>query len=180
MNESWNAQNNHSTIDYNPHQNHVPNNFVPRPHRQWVRTQYGGHHRYDNSEYTFVLMSYNILAQSLLERHSYLYEACVPQFLDWSHRLNCIRSEILAIRPVILCLQEVQETHLAMIEEALRPMNYAKPLFKKRTSSIYDDGCAIFYNPDYFELLDHHYVEYYQPNVRVSDRFFGSMFIVSI
>lgn len=144
------------------------NNRVLKPHRQWTRTTYGRRFRYDNRGQPFILMSYNILAQSLLERHSYLYGANDSRFLNWSHRLDCITKEILAARPAILCLQEVQDTHLTEIEDALAPMQYAKPLYKKRTSHDYDDGCAIFYNPQYFQLIDYHYVEYFQPNVKAS------------
>lgn len=145
------------------------NNFVPqKPHRQWNRTPFGRYHRYTNREQIFILMSYNILAQSLLEKHSYLYRAHDPQYLDWPHRFECLTKEILALRPAILCLQEVQQSRLDEIADALRSLNYAKPLFKKRTSSDYDDGCAIFYNSQMFELIDHQYVEYFQPDVKVS------------
>lgn len=60
----------------------------------------------------------------------------------------------------------MQQNHLNDIEKALRPLNYAKPLYKKRNGNQ-EDGCAIFYNPHAFELVEHHYVEYFQPNVKV-------------
>lgn len=138
-------------------------NHFQRQRRRWVRTTYGRNFRYHRQGHPFVLMSYNILAQSLLVKHSYLYRRHRAEYLDWSHRLNCLRAEILHAEPAILCLQEVQNTHLMEIENALRPMNYAKPLYKKRTTEEYDDGCAIFHNPELFELVDYQYVEYYQP-----------------
>lgn len=113
-------------------------------------------------------MSYNILAQSLLLKHPHLYHRHNTDWLDWSHRLACIQNEIFAVRPAILCLQEVQFIHLEEIEQALRPLNYAKPLYKQRTGPAYDDGCAIFYDPESFTLLDYQYVEYHQPDVKVS------------
>lgn len=164
-------------------QNYPPSSlfYVPRPHRQWIQTPYGKTFRCGHSDQKFVLMSYNILAQTLLEQHSYLYTEHVSQFLEWTHRLQCIQMEILQLRPAILCLQEVQESHLHQIEHALKPLNYAKPLYKQRTGANYDDGCAIFYNPDFFELIDHHTVEFYQPDVKViSNCFVFDFFFLSI
>lgn len=150
------------------------NNFVEnccwlQPIRQWSHTSFGRNFRYNNRHATtFVLMSYNILAQSLLLKHPYLYNHHNTNCLDWLHRLTCIQREIFTVCPGILCLQEVQDNHLAEIEQALQPLNYTKPLYKQRTGRDYDDGCAIFYNPELFTLLDYHYVEYYQPNIDVS------------
>lgn len=142
-------------------------NHYQRQQRAWIRSTYGRNYRYHRHGHAFVLMSYNILAQSLLNKHSYLYGRNRQEIQEWSHRLKCLRNEILQVGPAILCLQEVQDSHLMEIENALRPMNYTKPLFKKRTTEEYDDGCAIFHNPDLFELIDHQYVEYYQPGVQV-------------
>ncbi|XP_055316619.1 protein angel-like [Sitodiplosis mosellana] len=151
--------------------NCIQNQIFHRRHRTWRRTPYGQTYRYDRNGHPFVLMSYNILAQSLLCKHSHLYTENVAEFLEWPHRLQCIRNEIFEMKPAILCLQEVQQSHLEEIQNALQPMCYAKPLYKKRTSPDYDDGCAIFYDPQFFELIDHHYVEFYQPDVKILDRF---------
>lgn len=148
--------------------NYMQNQILHRPHRIWRRTPYGTTYRYDRYGHTFVLMSYNILAQSLLTKHPHLYTENMAEFLDWPHRLQCIQNEIFEIKPAILCLQEVQDSYLDEIEHALQPMGYTKPLYKKRTSPDYDDGCAIFYMPQQFELIDHHYVEFYQPEIKVS------------
>lgn len=149
----------------------VPNSFCSPPVRKWVRTNYGQHFRYDHHRgQSFVLMSYNILAQSLLTKHSYLYRHHRSEFLDWSHRLKCIKNKILEIKPDILCLQEAQQNHLKDIEIVLQPLNYMKPLYKKRSGDEYDDGCAIFYNSQRFELLAYHYVEYFQPSVKVKSK----------
>lgn len=164
-----------SSFWFNHQLDHNQSQYIQQTHREWVRTPYGSRYRYDKRRgQSFKLMSYNILAQSLLKKHKELYAANVPQYLDWTHRLQCIRNEILEIKPAVLCLQEVKDSHISEIQNALWPMNYEKPLYKKRTASDYDDGCAIFYNAQYFELIDHHYVEYYQPDVNVShiyDRF---------
>ncbi|XP_031626335.1 protein angel-like [Contarinia nasturtii] len=152
--------------------NHTQNQMhVQRNHRRWARTRFGITFRYDRRySHPFKLMSYNILAQTLIEKHPYLYTTHYQPYLEWPHRLQCLRNEILNIKPEILCLQEVQESHLDDIAMALKPMNYDKPLYKQRTGIDYYDGCAIFYNPQLFKLIDHHYVEFYQPGVKVLDR----------
>lgn len=139
-------------------------------HRQWFRTGFGRNYNYNRRNQAFIVVSYNILAQSLIYKNPHLYAGHEPQLLDWSHRLNCITNEISALRPSILTLQEVQEKHLNEIETTLRmkSLHYPKPLYKKRTASDQDDGCAIFYDSTLFQLIDFHYVEYYQPNISVS------------
>lgn len=159
-------------LDYNQRTNHMNNQMFQRQHRNWMRTRYGSTFRY-NQRYSqpFVLMSYNILAQVLLEKHPHLYRNNEPQHLEWNYRLECLKNEILAIRPAILCLQEVQNSHLDEIEMALQPMQYTKPLYKQRTRNGYIDGCAIFYDSQQFQLIDHHYVEFYQPGVKVNVKY---------
>lgn len=116
----------------------------------------------------FTFMSYNILAQDLLQTHPYLYKSCNPKHLEWKFRLDRLASEILAIRPDILCLQEVQQNHIPSILKALSALNF-EHIFKKKTG-MKTDGCAILYNKNVFDLVEKHTVEYYQPNVRVSNR----------
>lgn len=112
-------------------------------------------------------MSYNILSQDNLEKQPQLYAEHNENALVWSHRLRCLRREIECVRPAILCLQEVQDTHLAEIVDAFRQLNYDQPLFKKRNGDQ-SDGCAIFYNRTLFKLIDHHFVEFFQPQISVS------------
>lgn len=116
----------------------------------------------------FTFMSYNILAQDLLQTHPYLYKSCNPKHLEWKFRLDRLASEILAIRPDILCLQEVQQNHIPSILKALSALNF-EHIFKKKTG-MKTDGCAILYNKNVFDLVEKHTVEYYQPNVRYLDR----------
>lgn len=135
--------------------------------RNWCSTSYGEHFQYNKSSQPFILMSYNILAQDLLEAHSNLYQECDAASLKWNHRLRCLKCEIESIKPDILCLQEVQESHLDDIAYALHELRFDEPLYKKRTGGQ-TDGCAIFFNKNLFQLIDHHFVEYYQPDVKVS------------
>jgi len=116
----------------------------------------------------FTLLSYNILAQNLLESHMYLYDRHDRRALTWKHRKSRLQQEILSIQPHILCIQEVQESHLNELKVALRALNLSV-LYKKRTG-FKDDGCAIFYNNKMFNLVEHHSVEYYQPQVQILNR----------
>lgn len=40
------------------------------------------------------VMSYNVLAQDLLESHPYLYQACHEAALDWKYRRQNLLKEI--------------------------------------------------------------------------------------
>lgn len=57
-------------------------------------------------------MSYNVLAQKLIEEHLYLYKRHNPKTLNWQTRWSNLLNEIKTMKPDVLCLQEVQETHL--------------------------------------------------------------------
>lgn len=142
--------------------------MLPRQYRWWSETSFGQHYRPGRHDHRFVIASYNILAQSLLESHSYLYADHAEEHLQWPHRLSRIVAEIMALRPAILTLQEVQLDHLDEIGAALVPLQYTRPLYKKRTAVEQKDGCAIFYDPKKFHLVDHQLVEYYQPSAPVS------------
>lgn len=124
--------------------------------------------RRDPDDVQFTLMSYNILAQDLLEMHEDLYEQHDQVTLSWPHRYDRLLAEINLVRPDILCLQEMQDDHKAQFSSGLSNFKY-EMIFKKRTGDK-PDGCAIFYRRDLFELVDYHDVEYYQPGVKRLDR----------
>lgn len=113
-----------------------------------------------------VFMSYNILAQDLLDCHNFLYQYHDPRALIWSHRYDRLMSEIVEMNPQILCMQEVEEGKLGQLCSGLGQFEYDY-IFKKRTG-YKSDGCAIFYDTSLFDLVEEHSVEYYQPNVEVS------------
>lgn len=134
--------------------------------RRWRNTPAMVRRGPDDLPFTF--MSYNILAQDLLEMHEDLYDQHDAVTLSWSHRYDRLMSEINFIRPDILCLQELQEDHKEQFSSGLANFNY-DIIYKKRTGEK-TDGCAIYYRRDLFELLDKQEVEYYQPNVKRLDR----------
>lgn len=124
-------------------------------------------------ETTFSLMSYNILAQHHVDSQPSLYYDHEPESLQWSHRFNALKMEIDAISPDILCLQEVQQNHLPDIAEHFSDLGYDTSMFKKRTG-LQVDGCAIFYKKDLFDLIECHFVDYFQPDIKVYlKRFFN-------
>lgn len=53
----------------------------------------------NRSGFIFTLMSYNVLAQELLEKHPYLYKRHNPNALDWESRWNNILKEIRICNP---------------------------------------------------------------------------------
>lgn len=151
------------------------------PFRKWVRTPFGQKFKYRRGNHAFLFMSFNILAQSLIDSHQYLYRNHNKRFLEWSNRLHCLQAEICSLQPKILCLQEVQESHLPDLQKALQTLNYsAEPLYKKRTGTNQDDGCAIFYDRNSFELIDHRYVEYFTPHIKVFHNFRNCVIVRNI
>ncbi|XP_055535598.1 protein angel [Wyeomyia smithii] len=116
----------------------------------------------------FTLMSYNILAQDLLEMHPYLYNQHDSVALAWAHRYDRLITEINTINPDILCLQELQDTHKEQFSRGLTNFKY-DVIYKKRTGCK-TDGCAIYYRRDMFNLIDSQGVEFYRPDVKRLDR----------
>lgn len=133
--------------------------------RQWEHTPAWDQFVKSPQGTPFTLLSYNILAQNLLEAHPYLYRHHDGRALPWNYRNYRLVQEILSIKPNILCLQEVQQSHLAMFEQQLSSLDLSV-LYKKRTG-FKDDGCAIFYNHKLFNLIEYHTIEYYQPSCQV-------------
>ncbi|KAI1895495.1 hypothetical protein AGOR_G00106850 [Albula goreensis] len=119
--------------------------------------------------FEFTIMSYNILAQDLLEANQDLYQHCAPEVLAWEFRLQNILREFEQWDADILCLQEVQENHyIEQLHPALSNMGYAC-VYKRRTGTK-TDGCAICYRQTLFSQLSLREVEYYRPQVEMLDR----------
>ncbi|KAK7601615.1 hypothetical protein V9T40_009056 [Parthenolecanium corni] len=114
------------------------------------------------------VVSYNILAQSLLHAHPELYSECNKDYLTWSYRSFLLINELNRFNADILCLQEVEADQLEFFNTQLGEFGY-KGVFKKRTNEK-DDGCAIFYKMDKFNLRECISVEYYQPNINLLNR----------
>ncbi|XP_042319522.1 protein angel homolog 1 isoform X1 [Sceloporus undulatus] len=121
------------------------------------------------SLFEFRVMSYNILAQDLIEQSPHLYMHCHPDILNWSYRLTNLLQEIQHWDPDILCLQEVQENHYwEQLEPALMMMGFTC-VFKRRTGSK-TDGCAICYKQGMFQLITVNPVEFFRPGLDILNR----------
>ncbi|KAJ8709269.1 hypothetical protein PYW07_009095 [Mythimna separata] len=112
----------------------------------------------------FKLMSYNILAQSLLESNSYLFKHNPPPHQDWQYRFDVLFKQIFDQYPDILCLQEVERKYLRIINERLENGGYYGK-YKKKTGVSQIDGCAIYVKRSVFEIQEVTSVEFFQPEL---------------
>jgi len=124
---------------------------------------------YPPNSLKFTVLSYNVLAQHLLEEHSYLYKNTDPEALEWERRSRRILREVKDSKADVLCLQEVQSDHFdSFFVPSLKRLGFTG-IYKKRTGDK-TDGCAIFYRTSKFNLMDTISVEYCKPDVKLLDR----------
>lgn len=111
----------------------------------------------------FRVMSWNILADTAVQDHyETLYRQVPSVFLDWNGRKYKVLKEIEALRPHILCLQEVD--HFEELKEDLRFKGY-DGIFKARTGNRVD-GCATFWLREEFELVESESIEFCELGLR--------------
>nr|XP_037868671.1 protein angel homolog 2 isoform X4 [Bombyx mori] len=122
----------------------------------------------DETTFRFKVVSYNVLAQYLLEYHPYLYIDCSPRNLKWKHRSRRLYQEIRRLSPDILCLQEVQLSHLETFYSKFENIGY-QGVFKQKTGDR-QDGCAIYFKKSLFDLDDQISVEFFQPELPILNR----------
>ncbi|XP_076834010.1 protein angel homolog 1 [Brachyhypopomus gauderio] len=121
------------------------------------------------STFDFSVMTYNILAQDLLEANSELYGHCSEDVLAWDSRFPNILKELQTWEPDIICLQEVQENHfLEQIHPALIEMGY-NCIYKRRTGTK-TDGCAVCYRGERFVQLSVSLLEFRRHDCELLDR----------
>eukprot|EP01047_Picozoa_sp_COSAG01_P053351 COSAG01_NODE_5708_length_4085_cov_6.491972_4_plen_360_part_00 len=100
----------------------------------------------------FRCMSYNILAQSLLEGNLALYPRCPARARRWEWRCARLLAEVARHRPSLLCMQEVEAQHLADLVKPLMERGYAWH-YKQRVGAGQMDGCVSFWLRRDWELL---------------------------
>ncbi|NWI95356.1 ANGE1 protein, partial [Pitta sordida] len=119
--------------------------------------------------FEFRVMSYNILAQDLVEQGLDLYVHCHQDILSWNYRLPNLLQEIQHWDPDVLCLQEVQENHYwEQLEPTFKEMGFA--CFYKRRTGMKTDGCAVCYKRNRFQLISLSPIEYFRPGLDILNR----------
>ncbi|KAL6430602.1 hypothetical protein ACFW04_006891 [Cataglyphis niger] len=136
--------------------------------RKWKR--FGKNSLTSNTEDSFILklLSFNILAQNLLEDHSYLYQGHNKKALNWKIRKSLVIQEIREADANVICLQEMQEDHLLDFVTPFKQLGY-EYLYKKRTNDK-RDGLLLLYHSNQFVLLDYAKVELYQAGIEILNR----------
>ncbi|UJR28821.1 hypothetical protein I4U23_010045 [Adineta vaga] len=140
------------------------------PKRTWSNTIYDEHltkSRYHH--FNFHLISYNILAQKLIEDNPVLYEDCLDSNLHWHRRKERLLRELLKQDADIICLQEMQREHY---KYDFRPkmIDYGYDSIYIKRSGDKSDGCCLFYRTDRLKLIDSKTVPFYQRNISLLDR----------
>jgi len=120
----------------------------------------------------FRLLSYNVLAQDLLESNRGLYRNLDPVYLAWKKRWELIKNEINYYQPHIVTLQEVQFRRPNYFKSHYLPffedLGY-RATFKCRTGDK-NDGCVIFYKRRIFKLDTDSKIEYFKSGANLLDR----------
>ncbi|XP_072931371.1 protein angel-like isoform X2 [Epargyreus clarus] len=159
----WDAFPTASTSTYRPINKR--RDKIPLDFRKW---EHVSKKNKEGDPFRFRVVSYNVLAQYLLECHPYLYTDCDPQDLEWKVRSDRIFKEIMDLDPDILCLQEVQSHHIKSFYSKFEKSGYYG-IYKQKTGHR-EDGCAIYFKRDVFDMDDHLSVEYYQPEMPLLNR----------
>ncbi|XP_046749678.1 protein angel homolog 2 isoform X2 [Diprion similis] len=136
--------------------------------RSWKKVGRGRSLPSSEANFVIRLFSYNILAQYLLETHSYLYKHHNQCSLEWETRKKLLIQEILEAQATVICLQEMQEDHL---NEFLKPFKEHKynHLYKKRTNDK-NDGLLLMFRSDVFDLIEYENVEFFQSGTDLLNR----------
>lgn len=92
--------------------------------RQWMNNPYYRNYKQKIDETEVVIMSYNILAQDLIDKHSYLYSRHNCQDLSYGIRSERLFHEIKRVRPDILCLQEVRVIKISLFHNGRDIIRY--------------------------------------------------------
>ncbi|XP_031558451.1 protein angel homolog 2-like [Actinia tenebrosa] len=136
--------------------------------RTWYYTR-RNNRRHRNRSIPFKIVTYNVLADSLLKSHPALYEDCSAWCLEWEYRKKNLLKEILHYNADILCLQEVEDQHYEnWFKPELLKAGY-QGTYKKRTGDKVD-GCATFYKESKFRIVTHQFFDYKREDVPVMDR----------
>lgn len=132
--------------------------------RQWEYTNTGKYYMRRPEQhrgFEFTVMSYNVLAQNLLEDNFGLYTNCLPEALEWENRRRLLMKELKYHSPDIICLQEVNCDHYEeFFLPELQQRGYEGSFMKRTGDKL--DGCATFYKKRKFSCDEVIQVPYYK------------------
>ncbi|CAG0895688.1 unnamed protein product [Cyprideis torosa] len=138
-------------------------------YRPWVQLRTEDELR-SSAFFRLKMMSFNVLAQDLLEGHRFLYKFCTNEDLTWEVRRERIFQAIKEADPTVLCMQEIQD--IAQ-ENDFRPvlteLGY-DGLFIERPHLDFFDGVAIYWKKSDLSLVDSECFTYFK-----SEAEFGSL-----
>ena len=109
----------------------------------------------------FTLLSYNLLAPSLLSANPHLYrEAIAKGFGRWSWRRQQLLAELTHHRADVMCVQELDIDTIPEFMKRLEPLGY-QVVYGKRDDKTKSDGCAVFYSTHRFDLIEQRILHYH-------------------
>ncbi|KAJ3281458.1 hypothetical protein HDU79_010740 [Rhizoclosmatium sp. JEL0117] len=118
--------------------------------RAW-KTSHAGARTNLCDSHSFTVMSYNVLADTLLHRHPHLYRHLPHNLLAWAVRVKAIGDEISRFSPDVVCLQEVEPSAFKNDFQKMLEKDY-KGIYCRRLGDAVD-GCALFYRTDKIKLM---------------------------
>ncbi|KAH1080510.1 hypothetical protein J1N35_020271 [Gossypium stocksii] len=119
--------------------------------RHWIELQQplASHDR-------FSVASYNILGDRNASKHKDLYLNVPSNYIRWGYRKRVLCEEIMRWNPDIICMQEVDK--YLDLRNTMEKAGYVGS-YKRRTGDNVD-GCATFWKPDKFRLLERESIEF--------------------
>ncbi|XVE64075.1 hypothetical protein DITRI_Ditri07aG0072200 [Diplodiscus trichospermus] len=123
----------------------------PEIFRDWVEVQ-----QPLASQDRFTVASYNILGDRNASKHKDLYLNVPSYYIRWGYRKKVLCEELMGWNPDIICMQEVDKYF--DLRNTMEKAGYVGS-YKRRTGGNVD-GCATFWKPDKFRLLERESIEF--------------------
>ncbi|KAJ1532463.1 Protein angel 2, partial [Nowakowskiella sp. JEL0078] len=130
----------------------------------------------DSPNFSFRVLSYNLLSHHNTVKHGYLYKHSLQDLLslflfsllaqshwfrlDWKVRSAWLLEDLKSLDNDVLCLQELDQSHFkTLFSPTLNELGYDS-LYIKKFDDKNKDGCAIFWKRSLFTLVDHRLLQY--------------------
>ncbi|RUS19350.1 Endonuclease/exonuclease/phosphatase [Endogone sp. FLAS-F59071] len=128
--------------------------------REWVNVAEASPNKFDLAPFT--ITSYNVLADSCLQKTRELYQHALDSELAWDQRGLLVFEELKARVCDIYCLQEVDIDHYQSgFQKAFDEMGF-DGVYKRRSEKGQSDGCAVFVKRERFQIEQTMLLEYNQ------------------